>query len=102
MKRIKISIPEPCHEKWSEMTPIDIGRFCSSCQKCVIDFTTMSNTQIAGYLKNGNNLCGRFMKTQLQEEYLLKEQKKGLGKLLKFATSLATLIALNNKTNAQE
>ena len=36
-----IEIPKPCHESWAEMTPTEQGQFCSSCQKCVTDFTSM-------------------------------------------------------------
>nr|WP_294859261.1 hypothetical protein [uncultured Fluviicola sp.] len=38
------------------------GRFCQSCQKSVIDFTSKSDNQIKEFLKDkrGEQLCGRF------------------------------------------
>ncbi|MBE9666289.1 carboxypeptidase-like regulatory domain-containing protein [Mucilaginibacter boryungensis] len=66
MKNIKsISITNPCHEKWSGMTPLTNGRHCATCCKTVVDFTTMSNQQIIDVLSGANNVCGRFMPAQM-------------------------------------
>ncbi|TCP27870.1 TonB-like protein [Tenacibaculum skagerrakense] len=67
MKNYKISIPEPCHENWDEMTINDKGRFCSSCSKTVIDFTKKESKQIQEYLKKHQEerICGHFFKKQL-------------------------------------
>lgn len=64
---LKINIPEPCHENWDAMTPKDQGRFCGSCCKTVVDFTTMSDLEVQMYLinKSGEKICGRFNNTQL-------------------------------------
>jgi hypothetical protein len=63
---IKISIPQPCHEGWQNMLPAEKGRFCQTCQKCVIDFSTYSDTEIIKYLtKNTGKTCGRFSPEQL-------------------------------------
>ncbi len=66
-KHIQLNIPEPCHESWDQMTPVDKGRFCGSCQKQVVDFTNMSDEQLALFLKKTSNgsVCGRFMQDQL-------------------------------------
>lgn len=62
-----ISIPKPCHEDWSQMSPNEKGRFCQSCSKSVIDFTSMGKESIKDYLASNNNnkICGRFKSTQL-------------------------------------
>ncbi len=66
MKKFSISIPTPCHENWSAMTPESKGRFCGSCQKTVVDFSVMSDRQIAEFFKKpATATCGRFMPDQL-------------------------------------
>ncbi|WP_316635458.1 hypothetical protein [uncultured Flavobacterium sp.] len=66
-RKHKITIPEPCHENWDKMTPKDNGRFCLSCSKTVIDFTTMLPEEVQHFfIQNQNkNICGRFKKSQL-------------------------------------
>ncbi|MEY4012467.1 MAG: hypothetical protein RIT22_1591 [Bacteroidota bacterium] len=65
--QIKISIPEPCHEDWNKMIPNEKGRFCQSCSKTVVDFTTMLPDDIKNYfLENrGKSICGRIKQSQL-------------------------------------
>lgn len=67
MKKYKITIPEPCTENWDKMTPDENGRFCMTCAKTVIDFTSMLPEEIQDYIiKNKNNkICGKFKKSQL-------------------------------------
>ena len=73
---MKISIPQPCHENWNEMLPDEKGRFCQSCQKCVIDFTKLPDDEILKILKMPNQ-CGRFSTNQLEEiNRKLKEEKQ--------------------------
>lgn len=65
--QIKISIPEPCHEDWNKMIPNKNGRFCESCSKTVVDFTTMLPDDIKNYfLENrGKSICGRIKQSQM-------------------------------------
>lgn len=88
IKKFTISIPEPCTEKWNNMTPTERGKFCSHCQKEVIDFSTKTDSEIANFIKqNKGNLCGRFKTTQLNKEYNYTEQEKYSN--LKYAAALA-------------
>ena len=66
-RKQKITIPEPCHENWDEMTPKDNGRFCLSCSKTVIDFTIMLPDEVQHFFiqNQSKNICGRFKKSQL-------------------------------------
>lgn len=32
-------IENPCNEDWSKMTPVDNGRFCATCNRCVLDLS---------------------------------------------------------------
>lgn len=64
-RKYKITIPEPCHEDWDKMIPNKNGRFCRSCSKNVVDFTTMLPAEIQVYFQKHNNVCGRFKNSQL-------------------------------------
>jgi hypothetical protein len=67
----KISIPKPCNENWSAMSPTKKGRFCNSCDKTVIDFTKMNNPEILKYFsENSDNerICGHFKLSQIEDE----------------------------------
>lgn len=65
--KYKITIPEPCHENWDEMIPNENGRFCMSCSKTVVDFSSMFPEEIQHYFAENQNkkICGRFKKSQL-------------------------------------
>ncbi len=64
---LKLSIPKPCHENWSEMTPNEKGAFCKLCAKSVIDFTQKSVQEIKDFLleKKNEKVCGRVNSDQL-------------------------------------
>jgi hypothetical protein len=66
MKTSKIYIPKPCNEDWNKMTSTSNGKFCDSCCKNVVDFTTMTNEEVQAYLSkyNTGNVCGRFTENQ--------------------------------------
>jgi hypothetical protein len=62
-----LSIPQPCHENWNEMSPREQGAFCQVCSKTVIDFTTMSDEEVKNYFlkHSGQKTCGRLRNDQL-------------------------------------
>lgn len=62
-----IQIPNPCTEDWESMLPQEKGRFCSACNKCVIDFTRKTPPEIWQILEERKNqeTCGRFYTIQL-------------------------------------
>jgi len=67
MKKMRISIENPCHEDWQKMTPESQGRFCQACEKTVVDFSKMSDAEILYYFSQPRNekVCGRFRSEQL-------------------------------------
>jgi len=69
-KKIQLQISKPCHEDWDNMTPVEKGRFCSSCQKQVVDFSNMSDREVAMFFKKPStgSVCGRFMTDQLYRD----------------------------------
>ena len=65
-KNIIISIKEPCNEDWNKMTNNNRGKFCDLCKENVIDFTNISDKEIARIIQsNSGKLCGRFNVDQL-------------------------------------
>lgn len=81
----KLSIPNPCQEDWDKMTPDETGRFCNSCVKSVVDFSSMSAMEIQQYfIKNsGKSVCGRFKNEQL-DALIIKIPKQILFSQTKF------------------
>jgi len=76
-KSLHLKIPVPCHENWNNMTPENQGRFCMSCQKTVVDFTTMTDYELIQYFKNLNgNTCGRFLDEQLNKKYNFESTRR--------------------------
>ncbi len=105
-KFYKISIPKPCHEDWNTMTPSEKGRFCDSCAKTVIDFTTMSSLHIQDFLAENQNqkICGHFKKTQLDTIHLsipiqVIKTRQTFGRSFMLALLIAMGTTLVNCTN---
>ncbi|MCX6319894.1 MAG: carboxypeptidase-like regulatory domain-containing protein [Bacteroidetes bacterium] len=76
-KKIQLHIAEPCHENWDAMTPVEQGKFCGSCQKEVVDFSGMSDSQIAAFFKKPTtgSVCGRFMNDQLERDIEIPKKR---------------------------
>lgn len=101
----QISIPEPCHEKWEDMTAVERGRFCASCQKVVTDFTQMEDTEIIRFLKEGKGHCGRFNAAQLDRPLIasIENPRYFVAPIYKkIAASLLIVAAFAEKTFAQQ
>ncbi len=71
-----ISIPQPCSEDFSLMTPTERGTFCEKCATDTFDFTGKTSTEIKLILKNqvGQKVCGKFTSGQLEALNLEFEQ----------------------------
>src|SRR3954466_8290741 len=76
MKSIQLSIPEPCHEHWNKMAANEQGRFCASCCKTVVDFSAMSDRQMAEFFKKTSGpVCGHFQPDQLDRDLLIPKKR---------------------------
>lgn len=91
---IKLKIPEPCAEKWSEMAPIRQDcRHCARCARQIMDFTLKTDAEILDHLRrNDGNICGKFRHDQLNRALLEPRTIKRSG-LTAIAASFAALIA---------
>jgi len=69
-------VPDPCHEDWNQMSVSEKGRFCSSCEKVVHDFTNSTQAAIVEtYHQLEGQLCGRFKNTQITKPKVMTAQK---------------------------
>ena len=98
--KLQISIPTPCHENWQDMTVADRGRFCASCQKHVIDFTQSSDRLIAETFKKEGDVCGRFLRSQLERDLIIAKEKNRIW-MAASAAIVAFLGLGNSKVFAQ-
>jgi hypothetical protein len=74
-KQFQLRIDNPCSENWEEMLPAEKGKFCQSCSKNVIDFTTLSDKEIIAFVsKSSSTLCGRISADQLNHTFSYKKE----------------------------
>jgi len=78
-KPIQIQIPTPCREDWDAMETVEKGRFCSSCQKTVVDFSRFSNSELLHYFNEnqGQKVCGRLREDQKRVHYPTRVSRPG-------------------------
>jgi hypothetical protein len=99
--KFQLQIPEPCHESWEKMSPVEQGRFCNSCQKAVVDFTGMSDTQLIDYFKrpSAGSVCGRFNDDQLERD--IRIPGKRMPWLKYFLNFLIPALFISTKAKSQ-
>lgn len=95
-----MKISSPCHESFKLMTPSVNGRFCSSCEKVVVDFTKMNTKEIKTYFQNKTavEVCGRFKSPQVgrgtRVEKLIWGLKEGIQRNIKFIPARVAFVSL--------
>jgi hypothetical protein len=99
--KIQLHIPEPCHESWENMSPVEKGRFCGSCQKQVVDFSVMSDGEIAQFFKQPlkNSVCGHFANDQLNRD--INVPKKRLPWIKYFFQVAIPALLISTKVKGQ-
>ncbi len=100
---MRVTIPEPCSENWEQMSSTsDTARFCASCQKCVVDFTNLSDKEILHKLNTANgNVCGRFSSFQLDRILVVQTSKPRNYWSAFFSLALTSVMGLNNSFQAK-
>ena len=99
MKRASyiLTIDNPCTESWTSMTTIDSGKFCSNCSKNVIDFSTLTDSQIILLIKNSNGkLCGRLDSKQIDRVIEIQNYQSLGTTIYKLLTGLLLLSPIDN------
>ncbi len=84
------------------MHPIAGGRFCDSCAKTVVDFTAMSDSEVANYFLKHQNVCGRLKPEQLDRHLEVGpevgfKQVKALTWMLRAAVVAGIVLPLKAK-----
>ena len=95
-QKIQIAIPEPCHKGWQNMTPVEKGRFCASCQKRVLDFTYLSDNEIIKVVTKNDNLCARINVSNLNRNLIKTKTKSNYFGY--FATTVLAFLGLGTES----
>lgn len=98
--QISLNIIKPCSEKFDQFSPTQKGGFCGSCQKEVIDFTTINAQEIVDYFgtKKTQNTCGRFKSDQLT---FYSQKRKRISFLSGIGLACLSLLSIST-AQAQE
>src|SRR5690348_10498025 len=95
-----LHVPSSCRQNWNDMVPGNSGRFCLSCQKQVVDFSNMSDAQLANYFKTyRGGGCGKFSGDQINRE--IRIQSSSLPWLKYFFRIALSAFLLSIKSSAQ-
>ncbi|MBC5775991.1 energy transducer TonB [Pontibacter sp. KCTC 32443] len=62
-----ISLSFACDKDWGAMRPCSSGRYCSACDKTVIDFTSKGMNELHQALEKEGQVCGCFLPSQLSD-----------------------------------
>ncbi|MGJ8746064.1 hypothetical protein [Polaribacter sp.] len=95
-----------CSENWDKMTSVDKGKFCLNCNKKILDFERLTNTEIINEIKKSEKpICARIPKYKtdipLVNEKILPKYSKLAVKIiitssLIFTNNINTLANTNN------
>lgn len=92
-----LKIDNPCRQDWTAMSQNENGKFCSHCSKTVVDFTTLTNSEVIQLIEQtSGKLCGRLTNQQLNR-FLATNQPSSYSRLYKI---LAGLMLVGTTENA--
>ena len=91
---IMLNVGDPCKEHWNRMSDNDLGKHCSVCNKDVMDFRHLTDTELFNILQHTTGkVCGRFYKSQLNRVLLINsDQKSNNPKYHKMLIALLSFI----------
>lgn len=97
MIKLKLSIPQPCHEDWAKMSPTEKGRHCAVCDKEVLDMRGKSPEEVAlkiSHSKSGE-VCAQIPNHILDKPIQLHAASIGKYGKMGAAGALITAVALS-------
>lgn len=99
-----IFIPEPCSQKWENLSGHDRKRFCKSCDKFVFDFTERPAEEFFEvYRKTRGNVCVSFFEDQINQDLRYLQPVKRKMPRLHFSILISfALTFLNPESQASE
>ena len=99
---LSIAVNRPCAENWNSFSMAKEGRHCGSCNKVVVDFTAMSDTEIVKYFQQKRSAtCGRLRPDQLKTYNVQQAQIQPGLSLLKAGLAGMLVLFLTTDSNAQ-
>ncbi|MBS1684685.1 MAG: hypothetical protein JSS76_08025 [Bacteroidetes bacterium] len=99
---LHLTIPMPCHERWDAMTATERGAFCHSCQKEVIDFSSMTDSELLSFFAGGKATCGRFRGDQVGVRIMERRLDNGRMKWRALFFSLLPFLSLKTSAAAPD
>lgn len=98
MKSIQLSIPNPCNENWNDMLPSNSGRFCTSCEKVVIDLSTKTHNELVHFFEgNTRSICAKMPSTALNHPIFTSEPgHKNAVSLIAILLGAALITSINS------
>jgi len=101
--QFNLDITSPCSENYNGFKPTLNGGFCGSCEKEVIDFTTMNAQETIAFFEtySDKKTCGRFHSSQLKTYQHIPKKSKKLSFLSGIGLSFLSLFSFST-SQAQE
>lgn len=91
-----IKIKNPCQQDWASMSQNELGKFCCTCSKTVVDFTKMTDHEAIQFMKlQQGKVCGRFNNQQLDRPISII-QNSNSNRFYKLVAGLTLIGATNN------
>lgn len=105
MKRnptLSINVPAPCNQNWDAMKQSGNGRHCSNCNKVVVDFSHLSDSELFSYFSRNQTIpCGRFHNEQINKIILPPANPKTRwSRYYKVAATLLAFIGMKISATA--
>lgn len=104
-------IASPCSENFGNMLSVSEGKYCEVCAKTVIDFSQMTDNEIATFihLNKGKEICGTIQPQQQNKKYLFVQPQKAespvkryvMAILASLLTTIPSQLQAQNTVNTQ-
>src|SRR5262245_47185924 len=99
--RLKIELQNPCGQNWDDLTPVEGGRHCKRCDKCVVDFTSFTDKALFDYFKTAKTQpCGMYRPDQLNRTIAPYAQPSWHSKAAAALTGLAVSLGFAGESKA--